>query len=90
VPCLQFADPNMKLRGAMRFVPVLIAAVAVAGAAAEGASAKPVPISDAELKVAYFGAPLITNRQAKAVPVGITRHGMPRTVGSRCSRGSRG
>jgi hypothetical protein len=32
-----------------------------------------VPITDSDLRVAYFGAPLITNRQAKAVPLGITR-----------------
>lgn len=57
----------------MRFVLTLIAAVAVACVAARGASAAPVPITNADLRVAYFGAPLITSQQAKAVPLGITR-----------------
>jgi hypothetical protein len=56
----------------MRFV-LLIAAVAVAGVAARDASAARAPITNPVLRVAYFGAPLITNHQAKAVPFGITR-----------------
>ena len=57
----------------MRFVLTLIAAVAVACVVARGASAAPVPITNSDLRVAYFGAPLITSQQAKAVPLGITR-----------------
>lgn len=48
-----------------------IAAVAVACVVARGASAA--PITNSDLRVAYFGAPLITSQQAKAVPLGITR-----------------
>jgi len=57
----------------MRFVLPLIAAVAVACVAAQAASATPAPITNSDLRVAYYGAPLITNHQAKAVPLGITR-----------------
>lgn len=57
----------------MRFVLTLIAAVAAACVVARGASAVPVPITNSDLRVAYFGAPLITSQQAKAVPLGITR-----------------
>ena len=57
----------------MRFVLPLIAVVALACAAARGASAAPAPISNSDLRVAYYGAPLITNHQANAVPLGITR-----------------
>jgi hypothetical protein len=57
----------------MRFVLPVIAAVALACVAAQDASAAPAPITNSDLHVAYFGAPLITNHQAKAVPLGITR-----------------
>jgi hypothetical protein len=57
----------------MRFVLPLIAAVALAGVGAQDASAARAPITNSLLRVAYFGAPLITNQQAKAVPRGITR-----------------
>lgn len=58
----------------MRFVLTLIAAVAVTCVVARGVSAAPpVPITNSDLRVAYFGAPLITSHQARAVPVGITR-----------------
>ena len=57
----------------MRFVLPLIVAVAVACVAARGVSAAPAPITNSDLRVAYYGAPLITNHQAKAVPLGITR-----------------
>ena len=57
----------------MRSVLTLIAAVAVACVVARGANAAPVPITNSDLRVAYFGAPLITSQQAKAVPLGITR-----------------
>jgi hypothetical protein len=57
----------------MRSVLTLIAAVAVACVVAQGASAAPVPITNSDLRVAYFGAPLITSQQAKAVPLGIKR-----------------
>jgi hypothetical protein len=53
----------------LRFVLTLIAAVAVACVVARGASAERVPITDSDLSVAYFGAPLITNGQARAVPL---------------------
>ncbi len=53
----------------LRFVLTLIAAVAVACVVARGASAERVPITDSDLRVAYFGAPLITNGQARAVPL---------------------
>jgi hypothetical protein len=57
----------------MRIVLTLIVASAVAATVAGGARAERVPIRDAVLRVAYFGAPLITNRQARAVPRGITK-----------------
>jgi hypothetical protein len=57
----------------LRFVLTLIAAVAVASVVARGAGAERVPITDSDLRVAYFGAPLITNGQARAVPLGITQ-----------------
>jgi hypothetical protein len=57
----------------MRFVLPLIAAVALACVAARDASAAPAPITNSDLRVAYFGAPLITSQQAKAVPLGIKR-----------------
>jgi hypothetical protein len=57
----------------MRFVLTLIALVALACVVARGANAAPVPITNSDLRVAYFGAPLITSQQAKAVPVGITQ-----------------
>lgn len=57
----------------MRFVLTVIAAVAVAAGVARDAGAKPVPITDSDLRVAYYGAPLITSREASAVPLGTTR-----------------
>lgn len=57
----------------MRIILPLIAAVAVACVGAQDASAAPAPITNSLLRVAYFGAPLITSHQAKAVPLGITR-----------------
>ena len=57
----------------MRFVLTVIAAVALACVVARDANAAPVPITNSDLRVAYFGAPLITSQQAKAVPVGITQ-----------------
>jgi len=57
----------------MRFVLMMIVGGAVACVVAAGASAKPAPISDSDLRVAYYGAPLITSRQAAAVPLRITQ-----------------
>jgi hypothetical protein len=45
----------------------------VASVLARGANAEPVPITNSDLQVAYYGAPLITSGQAKAIPLGITR-----------------
>ena len=57
----------------MRFGLTLTVAVAVACVVAAGTRAARVPIPDSVLRVAYFGAPLITHRQARAVPFAITR-----------------
>jgi hypothetical protein len=67
----------------MRFVLALAATAAVTCGVAMGAATKPVPISNEDLRVAYFGAPLITNRQARAVPVGITRRQLFRRLHGR-------
>ena len=39
--------------------------------------------TDAEVREAYFDAPLITNRQAKAVPLGITTGRLARILGGK-------
>jgi hypothetical protein len=67
----------------MRFVLTVIAAVAVAGLVARGASAKPVPITDSDLRVAYYGSPLITSPQARAVPRGVTRQQLAKRLHGR-------
>jgi hypothetical protein len=57
----------------MRVVLTVVVGVAAACVLAGGANAEPRPITNSDLQVAYFGAPLITSGQAKAVPLGITR-----------------
>jgi hypothetical protein len=54
----------------VRFLVVLVAALAVPCAVAL-ADTRP-PATDAQVRHAYYDAPLITNRQARAVPFGIT------------------
>jgi hypothetical protein len=54
----------------VRFVLVLVAAVALPCAVALG-DTRP-RATDAQVSEAYYYAPLITNRQARAVPFGIT------------------
>jgi hypothetical protein len=73
----------MRKLGCMRFVLTLIVAVALACVVARGASAEPVPISDSDLVVAYFGAPLITHGRARAVPLGITQRQLFRRLHGR-------
>jgi hypothetical protein len=48
-----------------------LAAAAVIPCSIALANTRP-PATDAEVREAYYGAPLITNRQARAVPFGVT------------------
>jgi hypothetical protein len=48
-----------------------IGVVGLISASAAMADTRP-PAGNAEVQEAYFGAPLITNRQARSVPLGIT------------------
>jgi hypothetical protein len=48
-----------------------LAAVVVIPCSIALAETRP-PATDAEVREAYYGAPVITNRQARAVPFGIT------------------
>jgi len=67
----------------MRFVLPLIAAVALACTAAQDVSAAPAPISNSDLHRMYYGAPLITNHQARAIALGITRSQLTRRLDGR-------
>jgi hypothetical protein len=73
----------------MRTALVLAATAALACVSAIAAATPPVPISDSDLRVAYFGAPLITNRQAKAVPAGITQRQLSRRLHGRSANWDR-
>jgi len=72
----------------MRFVLPLIAAVALACTAAQDVSAAPAPISNSDLHRMYYGAPLITNHQAKAIPLGITRRQLTERLHGRSANDS--
>jgi hypothetical protein len=67
----------------MRFVLTVFIAIAVACVLGRGANAQPSPITNSDLQVAYFGAPLITGGQARAVPLGITRRELAKRLHGR-------
>src|ERR687887_2756734 len=62
----------------MRFLCAVVAFAALPCSIAL-ADARP-PATDAQVQAAYYDAPLITNRQARAVPLGITPRQLERRL----------
>jgi hypothetical protein len=73
--------PSVYEPASVRFVFALaLAAIATTPSTIALADTRP-PATNAEVREAYNLAPLITNRQARAVPLGITPHQLYRRVG---------